>query len=653
MPPLRIPIDGLWRCLCPSIDVIAFQQFTTRRFSFSSQVCGRRPKYQCHEKRDVRPRSFHSSPLNLEENDTNRLPYAGKRRVRIISKLTPDQYQHIPLSRIYDQLQRMRNTEGGYQAILDIVEHLIAVRGEQPTALHYEALIYANADAEQGSVEAVKDLLREMNEEGIGRNSSVYHSVLQVLAIHPDYLLRNEMLQEMRERWFGLSPDGWHNLVAGLLRDRQYEMAMDKLDQMHSDEIPVQAWLYDIFLYKLCHAGELDEALQLLIYRFQKHHQFGTICLTNLAELFMQVIFLLYEGTKYIWNLRVSSSYLNPSDGICANVLNLAARYADPILATAAVKRLSSRRTALSSFHFEALLAAYTGAEDLTTAFRILNIMEKAKIKPESASTRPIYTYLSQSPSRPKQAWHVIQDLFTQGHPIHVAAVNVIIEGAIANDSFEEAMGYYKELHKFCAKGPSTETFNIIFQGAEKCENMKSTAMFLVKEMIAAGVKADFLTYDRLILICLKEDDYEDAFRYLDEMIEVGKDKFENGQKGWWMRRGTAGLMVRRCAEKGDERAKLILDQISKRLYRGQMASKRWLDAMYDLVEQKLARKERSVEEGSVEEGSVEEGSVEEGSVEEGSAKGNVSQAGESYMEGKSEVQPGSAQHRPFVIYKV
>ncbi|CAG8982300.1 hypothetical protein HYALB_00014027 [Hymenoscyphus albidus] len=618
MPPLRIPIDGLWRCLCPSIDAISLQPFSTRPFSFSSQVCARRSKYQCHEKRVVRPRSFHNSPLNLEENDTNRLTHAGKRRVRVISNFTPDQYQHVPLSRLYDQLQRMRNTEGGYQMILDIVEHLIAVRGEQPTTLHYEALIYANADAEQGSVEAVKDLLRAMNEEGIGRSSSVYHSVLQVLAIHPDYLLRNEMLQEMKERWFGLSPDGWHNLVAGLLRDRQYEMAMDKLDQMHSDEIPVQAWLYDIFLYKLCHAGELDEALQLLIYRFQKHHQFGTICWTNLAELFMQVFFLLYEGTKYIWNLRVSSSYLNPSDGICANVLNLAARYADPILATAAVKRLSSRRTVLSSFHFEALLAAYTGAEDLTTAFRILNIMEKAKIKPESASTRPIYTYLSQSPTRPKQAWYVIQDLFTQGHPIHVAAVNVIIEGAIANDNFEEAMGYYKELHKICATGPSTETFNLLFQGAEKCENMKSTAMFLVAEMIAAGVKADFLTYDRLILICLKEDDYEDAFRYLDEMIEVGKDKFENGQKGWWMRRGTAGLMVRRCAEKGDERAKLILDQISMRLYRGQMASKRWLDAMYDLVEQKLARKEESVEEGS--------------------AKGDVPQGEERYMGGKSEV---------------
>ncbi len=58
-------------------------------------------------------------------------------------------------------------------------------------------------------------------------------------------------MQEMKERWFGLSPEGWHNLVTGLLRDRQYEVAMDKLEQMRSDQIQIQPWLYDIFTYQL------------------------------------------------------------------------------------------------------------------------------------------------------------------------------------------------------------------------------------------------------------------------------------------------------------------------------------------------------------------------------------------------------------------
>jgi len=76
-------------------------------------------------------------------------------------------------------------------------------------------------------------------------------------------------MDEMKSRWYGLSPEGWHHLVVGLLRDHHLEVAMDKLEQMHLDQIGVQPWLYDIFLFQLCAWDELDEALNLLIYRYE------------------------------------------------------------------------------------------------------------------------------------------------------------------------------------------------------------------------------------------------------------------------------------------------------------------------------------------------------------------------------------------------
>jgi hypothetical protein len=60
------------------------------------------------------------------------------------------------------------------------VEYLITVRGEKPALIHYDSLIRANADAENGSAEVVKDLLTEMKQEGIGADSALYHGVLQV-----------------------------------------------------------------------------------------------------------------------------------------------------------------------------------------------------------------------------------------------------------------------------------------------------------------------------------------------------------------------------------------------------------------------------------------------------------------------------------------
>lgn len=90
---------------------------------------------------------------------------------------------------------------------------------------------------------------------------------LQALAIHPDYLLRTEVLREMKDRWFSLTSDGWHNWIVGLLRDRQYEVALDKLEEMRREGMRVQPWLYDIVIYLFCEAEELDEALKILQFR--------------------------------------------------------------------------------------------------------------------------------------------------------------------------------------------------------------------------------------------------------------------------------------------------------------------------------------------------------------------------------------------------
>lgn len=249
---------------------------------------------------------------------------------------------------------------------------------------------------------------------------------------------------------------------------------------------------------------------------------------------------------------------------MCVNALNVAARNADPSLATSAIRILSSRRTALSPYHYEALLAAYTGSRDLSTAFRILGIIQKAGFEPDAAMTRPLFAYLIGHKSLPFKAWEVLQTLSQEGHTIHITAINVVIEACLHIGEFNRALDMYKELHTICEAGPSIETFNTLLQAAARVK-AKDSAMFLASEMIALDIKPDFLTYDRLILLCLNEDDYEDSFRYLEEMEDTGKEKFENGQKGWWMRRGTASTMARKCARAGDGRCWTIIAEMEKR----------------------------------------------------------------------------------------
>lgn len=145
-----------------------------------------------------------------------------------------------------------------------LVNFLLKNRLKRPSQDMFSALILANADPANGSAAKVEALLEEMEDEGIELHSGLYHDVLKVLSIHPDYLLRNRMLQEMSERWITLTPDGWHYTVAGLLREQQYELALAKIDYMHREGIKIQSWLYDLTMFLLCDIEEVDTAFQVL-----------------------------------------------------------------------------------------------------------------------------------------------------------------------------------------------------------------------------------------------------------------------------------------------------------------------------------------------------------------------------------------------------
>ena len=84
------------------------------------------------------------------------------------------------IQRQHQHLRLLCTEIGAYHKITQQVEHLIRERGEQPALIHYNALVRANADAEFGSAEVVRDLLAEMKQEGIVADSELYHGALQV-----------------------------------------------------------------------------------------------------------------------------------------------------------------------------------------------------------------------------------------------------------------------------------------------------------------------------------------------------------------------------------------------------------------------------------------------------------------------------------------
>jgi hypothetical protein len=204
MPPFQVPIDGLWRCLCPSIDAIALSchapllRPTGRSLVRTSRDSRKAPTPRIRTFHSSSQRRWQISPTSVPAQNTNKphindltLPHpqdvaqhvklsgdSGYRRDVVIDERNSN-FEMMPSNLLYDRLRALRGKQGAFQEILDLVEYMVLVRGEKPALIHYESLIIANSDAEHGSVEAVKVLLTEMKEEGISGNSSLYHSVLQ------------------------------------------------------------------------------------------------------------------------------------------------------------------------------------------------------------------------------------------------------------------------------------------------------------------------------------------------------------------------------------------------------------------------------------------------------------------------------------------
>ena len=417
--------------------------------------------------------------------------------------------------------------------------------GDPPNSRLYEALIAANVEGWNGSADEVAALLRNMVEDVVDPNSAILHSALQVLAVHPDYLLRSYVLRELRQRWLSLTQSGWHDVMVGLIRDRQLEKALETLEQMEKAAVKAQPWLLDILLYTLISLEEFDEVLRLLIRRLDADDMLiSSTMWSHMLDSASRALH--YPLTCYIFDTRVRNSYLNPSSGVCANILSTAAQHGDTHLGTLVLRLLSRRSCSpVQLHHYEALLEAYIARKDLARAMSLLAIMNEAGSPPSEGSTRPIFTYLTQCPYESYKAHRILRSIRDEGHTIPIQAVNVLIEAYVYQQHLSTAFELYKSMETLSPKlFPDIATFNNLLRGCA-FHRRKDIAMFLAREMVAMGIVPNALTYDRLLLVCINTDQGLDAaWRYFDEMKTAG----------WGLRGGTLVSLAKRACALGHER---------------------------------------------------------------------------------------------------
>ncbi|OCL03225.1 hypothetical protein AOQ84DRAFT_348060 [Glonium stellatum] len=549
---MQAPIvrDGLWRCLCPSYrpNLIFKATRSSRPQALRTHHRLSRPA-TCNASGLVASRHSTISTSQYRKQHISPTISTSSRGFQSLARLVKGRLEELDTTAIYDNL-RVWAATGNQAKVTEAVRYLIYERQERPNVRLYSALILVNVSPLYGTAGKVAALLQDMRHDGIELDAGTCHDVLEALAVHPDYLLRNEIIEYMEERWLTLNNQGHNFVVAGMLRDRMFESALEKIESMARQGMHIQPWLYDKAVYMLCDIGEIDEAYKIM--RNRRDSEVRAIS-PVLWSYFLDTAskYCHHEATKFVWESRVKPSYLQPSSGLCLNVLNTAARHGDAHLATDVFRVLTNRNTIFDHQHYEMLLEAYINAGDIKTALSVLIIMQDAGVKPDDGTTSPILRHLQQDPERPMEAFTILQAFEQAGMKIPIAAVNCTIQAAVAVQDLEQAIEFYKALHVVSPAGPNTATFNILFRGCSKM-GRKELAMFLAAEMIQLKVPPDSITYDRLILVCVGGHDIDDAFQYYEEMRD----------QGFIPRGGTFTSLVKACVQAGDSRAEEVIEDM-------------------------------------------------------------------------------------------
>jgi pentatricopeptide repeat protein len=232
--------------------------------------------------------------------------------------------------------------------------------------------------------------------------------------------------------------------------------------------------------------------------------------------------------------------------------MNLAARNRDTELAQDVFDFLSRRDTVFEAQHYEMILEAYVNANMPAKGFYVLSAMQQAGVIPNDGTTRRLFSWLKrQQAETVKEMFAELQDIKEKGGPIPVAAVNVLIEAAVWLRDLDLAVDLYKAIPETCVSTANLATFNILFKLCRQ-QRRKGLALSLAGEMVSLRIPPDAMTYDRMMLVCFNEEDYEDGVRYYKEMRA----------KGFEPRFGSALVVVRTLTKWADDRVDEILDDL-------------------------------------------------------------------------------------------
>ncbi|KAI5819590.1 hypothetical protein BZA77DRAFT_158353 [Pyronema omphalodes] len=397
-------------------------------------------------------------------------------------------------------------------------------------------------------------LFDDMKKRNVIPNIETYLAMLKILENSPDYIRRQEILGEMRLKWYTLTDAAWGWVIKGYLNDYQIEIAMKMVQERLDQGGVVDKGVYYRMAEQLIFVGETKEALK------------WTEVMWNLAEgrgvrkLWWDLLAKAseegdVETTSAVWN-RVRNSLppmFHPSEHICNSILLCAANAGDATLTSQVFRYLQSTRFVLHEHQYALAITAHAKQGDFETCFKLLREMVRSGTPSTPHTSVPLSDVLASNLELLKKAEENLWQAQKMDYTPVPDAVEAVARAWCKLGEIENAYKLFPLFHP----NPTARHYAMLLKECGARWQPDHTA-YIVEEMKAKGIQPDRSCYEGLVLAFAGQTE---GFLWLEEMnMEMDNSNNNNNSRGAWdLSLNSYKIFYDRLKQVGDyERAEIV-----------------------------------------------------------------------------------------------
>ncbi|CUA73228.1 Pentatricopeptide repeat-containing protein At3g04760, chloroplastic [Rhizoctonia solani] len=412
--------------------------------------------------------------------------------------------------------------------------------GIRPNQESYDTVL--KLFASYGLFDATLKVFEDMLKMKMGDVQKGLNYVLESAAADPELEAKAfKMFEEHGCSWDVIT---YQHILEAYARRENLEMALQILNDMPAKGITPNAQCIQTVIQLAAQMGMPQLAMDLAVHSESipdvvTDHIRMEILMSGAAVMNHDVVLRAWDSVR--------RTRCRPTEPLCVELLNTAARHGLIDLAQSVLAYLQETAQDIHEHHLAPVVGAYATAGQLQEAYLALDLFKdhRVEILPESASA--LVETIDQSTATLDNAWDVLSRL---PRPVSIQAVNATLQAAVNLSDMQRAIGIYKELPDLeCS--PTAETYDILLGGCLSISHAELGER-LFQDMRSRGIQPTLQTYSRLILLSLTQANYEAAFSRLEEIKE---NKMVPPQRVY-------EALVRRCVDEGDPRAELALEDM-------------------------------------------------------------------------------------------